>query len=257
MSIEGMLADPWTRNLAAAGVTFGLMLVWLRSMDALAHRGRLSPRLSRKIIHIGTGPFFVACWTLFSEAPQARWLASLIPLAITTQFALVGLGVIDDPAAVQAMSRSGDRREILRGPLYYGLVFVIVTLVFWRHSAAGILALMVLCGGDGVADLVGRRFGKRKIPWSHGKTWAGSAGMFLGSIVFGLGALALFNALGYFVPALQAAQTVLAVALIAFVATIVESLPLKHIDNLTTTLATLAASWLLIQPLGLWQATFL
>jgi phytol kinase len=38
--------------------------------------------------------------------------------------------VIKDSSAVDAMSRTGDRREILRGPLYYGVAFVVLTLVF-------------------------------------------------------------------------------------------------------------------------------
>jgi phytol kinase len=78
-----------------------------------------------------------------------------VPFAITVQFALIGLGVMKDEASVKAMSRSGDRREILRGPLFYGIVFVVMTLVFWKSSPVGMLALMLMCGGDGMADILG------------------------------------------------------------------------------------------------------
>ena len=110
-------------NFIATIITFAVALAWLRINDYAAHRGWMSSHLSRKIIHIGTGPFFVACWLLFNEAPISRYLAALVPLAITAQFALVGTGVIRDESAVRAMSRSGDRREILRGPLFYGILF--------------------------------------------------------------------------------------------------------------------------------------
>lgn len=83
-----------------------------------------------------------------------------MPLIISLQFVAVGLGWIKNEAAVKAMTRTGNRLEILRGPLYYGIAFVVVTLGWWRNSPVGILALMALCGGDGLADIVGRRLGK-------------------------------------------------------------------------------------------------
>ena len=141
-------------------ITFGMAILWLRVNDFAAHRGWMSSALSRKIIHMGTGPIFVLCWLLFPDTGLARYLAALIPLAITVQFALVGFGVIKDQSAVDAMSRSGDRREILRGPLFYGIVFVVLTILYWKDSPIGLLALMLLCGGDGLAD-VGARGGRR------------------------------------------------------------------------------------------------
>ena len=67
------------------------------------------------------------------------------------------------------MSRTGDRREILKGPLFYGIIFVIITVVYWKDSPTGIVALMLMCGGDGLADIVGRAYGKLKIPWNKNK----------------------------------------------------------------------------------------
>ena len=144
-------------NYIALVVTFALSLVFLRLMDFIAHRGWLDGKLSRKIIHIGTGPMFVLCWLLFNDAPSARWLAALVPFAITFQFALIGFGVIKDDASVKAMSRTGDPKEILRGPLYYGIMFVLMTTLFWKDTPIGIAALMIMCGGDGIADVIGRR----------------------------------------------------------------------------------------------------
>jgi len=97
-------------NIGALAITFAAALGWLRLMDYFAHRGWIESRLSRKVIHIGTGPIYVLCWLLFDSAPSARWLAVLVPLAITIQFAMIGLGILKDEASVKAMSRSGDRR---------------------------------------------------------------------------------------------------------------------------------------------------
>ncbi|MBT3391413.1 MAG: phosphatidate cytidylyltransferase [Chloroflexi bacterium] len=231
-------------NYIALIITFTAALLWLRLNDFAAHRGWISSHLSRKIIHMGTGPIFVLCWLLFNDAPAARYLAALVPLAITAQFALVGLGVMKDEAAVQAMSRSGDRREILRGPLFYGIVFVVLTVIYWKDSPIGIIGLMLMCGGDGLADIVGRRWGKAKLPWAKDKSWLGSLGMLLGGWSFALGVVWVFVMLGVF-PAPFSAY-VLPISIIAIAGTLVESLPIRDSDNITVTLtAVLLGHWLL------------
>ena len=231
-----------TQNLIALVITFGLALLWLRLNDYAAHHGWISSDLSRKIIHMGTGPIFVFCWLLFINNPSARYLAALVPLAITAQFFLVGIGLIGDVAAVQAMSRSGNRREILRGPLYYGIAFVLITVLFWYDTPIGILALMLMCGGDGLADIIGRRFGKRKIPWNPKKSWAGSVGMFAGGWLFAAFVLGIYTVMGIFqTPFFSLLPSI---TIIALAATLVESFPLNDIDNITITLTAIV--------LGIW-----
>jgi len=246
MWLEPYFANRLTQDIVATIITFAVALVWLRAMDGLAQRGVIDNRLSRKIIHIGTGPIFVLCWNLFSSATIARYLAALVPLAVTAQFALVGFGLMKDSAAVEAMTRHGDPREILRGPLYYGIVFILCTVLFWRHSPVGILALMLMCGGDGLADVVGRRWGRRKLPIGSEKSWAGSAAMLLGGFVFAFAFVALFNLFGDFQPPLDLAATAWKVALISLAATLVEALPFHDIDNITLTITgVLLGLWLL------------
>ena len=36
-----------------------------------------------------------------------------------------------------------------------------------------------MCGGDGFADIVGRRIGRTKVPWNRGKSLEGSLAMFV------------------------------------------------------------------------------
>src|SRR5215203_4788867 len=164
-------------------LTFAIAIAFLRLMDFFAHRGWIESKTSRKLIHIGTGPIFVLCWLMFPDLPVSRWLAALVPLLITVEFALVGTGILRDEAAVKAMSRKGDRREILRGPLFYGIMFVAITLIYWRDSLIGIPALMMMCGGDGIADIVGRRVRSARLPWSHEKSVAGTLSVFVGGWV--------------------------------------------------------------------------
>lgn len=215
----------------ALAITFIISILWLRLNDTLAHRGLVSSQLSRKIIHVGTGPIFVMCWALFPDQPAARYLAALVPFGITVQFALVGLGVIKDEAAVAAMSRTGNRREILRGPLFYGIVFVLLTIIFWLDRPIGMIALMMLCGGDGLADIFGKRIRSARLPWSPGKTLAGTIAMFAGGWLFAVGIVWFFLVIGVFSDGLG--QYLGSITLIALVATLVESLPLRDIDNLS------------------------
>jgi phytol kinase len=220
-------------NFVALVITFAVALAWLRVNDYAAHRGWISSHLSRKIIHIGTGPLYVACWLLFTDAEYSRYLAALVPFSITIQFFLVGTGIMRDEAAVQAMSRTGDRREILRGPLYYGILFVILTIVYWKDSPIGMVALMLMCGGDGLADILGRRYGTKKIPWNSNKSLTGSAGMLIGGWTLSAGILALYVGMGIFKSPLTIYLAPLTV--IALACTLVESLPIHDADNLTVT----------------------
>ncbi len=224
-------------------ITLIVALVEIRSLDFAAHRGWIESRLSRKLIHILTGPLFVLCWLLFPDVWYARWLAALVPLLFTVQFALIGLGIVKDEASVKAMSRSGDRREILKGPLFYGIIFVVMTLVYWKDSPIGMTALMLMCGGDGLADVMGRGLKSAPLPWSRGKTWFGTLGMFLGGWVVAVFILAIFVSAGVF-PA-PFGGYLLPVTLIALAGTVVESLPLEDVDNITVTLVAVALGHLL------------
>jgi phytol kinase len=213
--------------------TFAIAIFFLRFMDFLAQRGVIESRLSRKFIHIGTGPIFVLCWLMFPDVPVSRWLAALVPLLITVQFALVGTGIIKDEAAVKAMSRTGDRGEILRGPLFYGIVFVAITLLYWKDSLIGIPALMIMCGGDGIADIVGRCVRSPKLPWSRAKSVAGSLSVFFGGWLLTMFIFAIYVWAGVFVG--PVARFLFPVAWIALGAALVESLPFKDVDNITLT----------------------
>jgi len=230
-------------NLVALGITLVIALFWLRINDFFAHKGWVSSSISRKIIHIGTGPIFVLCWLLFNDAPIARYLAAIVPLGITLQFAAVGTGIIKDPSAVDAMSRTGDRREILRGPLFYGIAFVLLTVLFWRNSPIGIVALMVLCGGDGLADIIGKSIPSAALPWSKKKSVAGSLTMLLGGFILAISILGIFVWQGYF-PGPFSAYLV-PVGIIAVVTTLIESLPFADIDNLTVPLVSVLLGFLL------------
>lgn len=218
-------------NLAAFVITLLLSVLWLRFVGYAVLKNWIPNTISRKVIHIGTGPLFVLCWVLFDTGFETRFLAAIVPLISTVQFALAGFGIIRDRASVQSMSRSGVQKELLKGPFYYGLAFIGITLLFWKTSPIGIVALMILCGGDGVADLFGKQFGKTLLPWSKEKTWVGSIAMLIGGFLLSLLVLIIFNSLGI----LTISFPIIFIKLfsIALVSTLIESISKSDADNIT------------------------
>jgi phytol kinase len=223
----------------AVVITFSIALAWLRFMDWVAARGYVDNRLSRKIIHVGTGPFFVLCWLLFPDNQYSRYLASLVPLLFTIQFTLIGIGVIKDQATVDAICRTGNPREMLLGPLFYGIVFVALTIIYWTDSPIGIIALMLLCGGDGLADIFGSKIKSKRLPWSKQKSIAGTSSMFIGGWVFSILMMIVFILAGRFL--LTISEIIYPVTILVLIGTAVESLPFHDVDNLTIPAAIMAA----------------
>lgn len=72
------------------------------------------------------------------------------------------------------------RSELLAGPLFYVIVLLAATLLSWRTSAIGLTALAMMCGGDGVADIVGRNIPGPKLPYNSEKSVYGTSAMLLG-----------------------------------------------------------------------------
>lgn len=222
-------------NIAAFLITLTLSILWLRFVGYAVIKGWISNTISRKIIHIGTGPLFVICWLLFDSAPYVRFLAVTVPLISTIQFGLAGLGIIKDRSSVESMSRSGAQKELLKGPFLYGLVFIGITLVFWRTTPVGVIALMVLCGGDGLADIFGKCFGKATLPWATSKTWAGSIAMFVGGILLSLLIIWVFDLAGIF--AIDFNGLIPKLFVVSLISTLVEAISKSDIDNFTVPLA--------------------
>jgi len=226
------------RDLVATCVSFASALAWLEFCNALAARHIVGSPLARKIVHIGTGPIFLFTWLLFSESDRARFLAALVPLSISARFAAIGVGLVKDDEAVKAMSRSGVASELLGGPMLYGLVFVAATLLGWRSSPTAVATLMILCGGDGFADIVGRQYGASlPLPWTNRKSWPGSIAMLLGGIALTIAMLAVFVAAG----AIEAFPPLLEVIFVALAATAAESLPIGEDNVIVSVVCALVA----------------
>eukprot|EP00956_Cyclotella_meneghiniana_P015508 scaffold23809_cov62-Cyclotella_meneghiniana.AAC.14 len=176
---------------------------------------KLDSRDARKIIHTLSGPLFIFVWPLFSHALGARVFATIVPFLNGIRLFVAGTGterVGSDTAKsnkngqkaynksnektgievdlANAISRSGDAKEALQGPFVYVIVLLCCTFFFWVDTPIGIVAVATMAVGDGLADLMGRRFGAtNKWPFNKRKSIAGSSAFVIGSVVGSFGLL--------------------------------------------------------------------
>ncbi|KAK4385598.1 putative phytol kinase, chloroplastic [Sesamum angolense] len=227
------------QDAAATALVVGGAYVLVSTFDNLTRRNIIEQTLSRKLVHILSGLLF---WHP-GQSSGARYFASVVPSLNCLRLVMNGLSLTTDEGLIKSVSREGKPEELLRGPLYYVLVLILCAIVFWRESPVGMISLAMMCGGDGIADIMGRRFGSVKIPYNPQKSWAGSISMFLFGFLVSIGMLYYFAVLGYI--QLEWMQTLERVALVSFVATLIESLPTTGIvdDNISVPLASMVTSF--------------
>ncbi|KAL4357653.1 hypothetical protein HN51_028944 [Arachis hypogaea] len=239
---RGVPVDDLFYNGGATVAVLGGAYALVSAFDALTHRNILNQGLSRKLVHIMSGLLFLASWPIFSNSTEARYFAAFVPFVNLLRLLVNGLSLASDEGLIKSVTREGDPKELLRGPLYYVLMLMLCALVFWRESPIGVVSLAMMCGGDGVADILGRRFGSMKIPYNQKKSWAGSISMLVFGFLVSIGMLYYYSVAGLM--QLNWESTVSRVAVVSLVATIVESLPVTKVvdDNISVPLATMAVA---------------
>ncbi|XP_020583184.1 probable phytol kinase 2, chloroplastic isoform X2 [Phalaenopsis equestris] len=136
-------------DIFSAGLTLGVVLGLLIFWGEIAKRSFFEQTTIRKLVHISVGLVFMFCWPLFSPSPLAPFLAAVAPGINIIRMLLLGLGIWKNEAVVKSMTRKGDYRELLRGPLCYACSLTLSTTIFWRTSPIAIAAICNLCAGDG------------------------------------------------------------------------------------------------------------
>ncbi|XP_039820662.1 mRNA turnover protein 4 homolog isoform X2 [Panicum virgatum] len=140
---------PLVRDAGAAVLTGVAAAVVLRFWEEVANRALLDQKLCRKLVHISVGLVYFLMWPLFSsEDMYAPFLAPLILIVNIVKVTVIGLSVVKDEGVVNSMTRHGDHRELLKGPLYYACAITLTTMVFWRTSPISIAVICNLCAGD-------------------------------------------------------------------------------------------------------------
>ncbi len=196
------------RDVAALVFSIVAASLFVKACTYSVTIGKLQPRDARKIIHTFSAPLFMLVWPLFSNAYGARVFASIIPLVNAVRLYLAGTGSSGENTSdksenelAQAISRSGNAKEALEGPFVYVMVLLFFTFFCFTDSPVGVIAIATMAAGDGLADLIGRRFGSNnKWSFNKDKSVAGSAAFVSGATVASYGLISWLTGFGVMDP---------------------------------------------------------
>lgn len=199
---------------------------------------------TRKGVHITAG-CYVFFWLMASDNGWARYVAAILPFLTVIIFLLIGLKLVPGKFMVESMSRTGEPFDLIKGTLFYALVMTLICIFIWKDQPWGLIVIMTIAWGDGIAPIAGRFFGKHKYKSIGGveKTLEGSIGMYIFSVAFSYLIVFIF---GYANGAnwLFGADWVWGKILIVCLAgTIAEGLSPTDFDNLIVPIVMVLISW--------------
>jgi phytol kinase len=228
------------QDVIAFCISTAVMLVWMELVAFLAQARIIPLWQQRKILHIFTGPIYIMTWALFSHGMKGAIAAALVPAGMTLKFFLVGAGYFPDTKTIAISTRNNDRRELLKGPVFYGIIFILATLFYWK-KVDGIIYLFILCFGDGMAEIMGRSFGQgNRLFWSPKKSLAGMIGFIGAGYIATLLFLQVYSGILFqdLPNQLQESQHVgRRILYTVIVGALIESLPIDDYDNFTVFLS--------------------
>lgn len=125
-----------------------------------------------------------------------------------------GVSIAFISTVTSAAARERDRDRFVLGPVTLAIGAMLALLLYPEPAAS--IAIYALAFGDGLSSIVGKLVGRTRIPFTGGKTLAGSFTCFVAVFVIA------FRMTGRPLPSL----------LVAFGATLLEALPTKDLDNI-------------------------
>jgi phytol kinase len=211
--------------LQIGAVAIWLGLVFLAS--EILHRFKQDPELVRKVVHIGTGNVLLIAWWLHIPT----WLC-------------LGSGVIFSAIALAShytniLPMLNDVGRKTYGVFYYALsITVLVALLWERYPQYAVIGIMVMSWGDGMAALIGKRFGKHTfVNWGNKRSYEGSFAMFATSLVVTLSILGITHGIR--------ANDIFVAIPVSAIAALLEAYSPGGTDNLSVPLSSAGLSYFL------------
>lgn len=222
--------SPLSLKTAIAGAWVGLIIciAWV-----VGRFTNSEPEIIRKIVHIGTGNVIVIAWWLDIPAfvgIYAAILASIVTL-LSYKFPIL--------PGINSVGRHS------WGTFFYAVSIGVLIAVFWylHQPQYAVLGIMIMTWGDGLAALIGKRFGKHKyIIFDSTKSWEGSLTVTLMSYLICV-SLLLFTQGNIW-------QTWIVSLIVSLIATILETFSYLGIDNLTVPIGSAASAYIFMQLLS-------
>lgn len=152
---------------------FGLLFI----VEAIGRRLKWQQAFTRKIIHIGAGMWIWGILALFDT-----WTIGVIPFAtfIVLNFVFYRFQIFKAMDAVDSSP----------GTVYFAISITVLFALLWRTGGAldrvpvAAAAVMAMTWGDGLASIIGQRYGKRPYTtFGHPRSREGSVAMAIGAFV--------------------------------------------------------------------------
>lgn len=170
--------------------------------------------ITRKIVHVGVGMTALAVTIIFRD-----WTVAIIgPLAF------IAINYFSYRRKIFQSIEIAEERQL--GTIYFPLSFVILTPLFWSRPALLAAAFMPMTWGDAAAAILGKRFGAHPFRlFGQLSSVEGSVAMFVFAFIATVLALIAFG---------QPSGLSTGIAFVtALIATVVEAMSPKGMDNLT------------------------
>ncbi|BAY84208.1 hypothetical protein NIES267_37040 [Calothrix parasitica NIES-267] len=213
--------NPFIQNIIITAITFIYVFGLVAVMNFCVSRLNLPQDISRKVTHIGAGSL-IGFLTFYNDLHWSKYLNVTIFVVWIILLIQKGLFASDEDEAVKTMTRNGDKSELLKGPLYFVIVATICGTLFYK-TFPGIMAIATLGWGDGIAPIVGSRYGRLKYEVLSNKSVEGSLSMLI----------AAFAASTFFVWLIIPTElNLLRIFLLCVIATVVEACSPKEVDNI-------------------------
>lgn len=219
------------REVIALAVSYLFVFSVIGAASMMLATGRISPFITRKLVHIGVSNWWILAMLLF----QSRAVALIGPIS----FIIINY-ISYRKHIFAAMEHEIPHNNL--GTIYFPVSLTIMVLLTFEGPmpmTAGAGAILVLGYGDGLAAIIGNALSEksRTIPLiSRKKTVAGSTAMFAASAAV----LCLIQALAG--GGLETAD-LLPIALISAAAALVEAVTPYGLDNISIPLAVGLLSW--------------
>lgn len=251
-SIEGAIGENWpqarcicrfeaafmpTPLLPTPLLQIGLVTGWLILVggvaEGLKRRTAIDPEITRKIVHIGAGQVILLAW----------WLRTPTWMGIVAAVLFSAIALLSHRYPILPGINSVGRDSL--GTFFYAVSIGLLIAWFWpqwtpQYAALGIL---VMTWGDGLAALVGQRYGTHAYQlWDTRKSLEGSGTMWAASLVVCLAILG--STAGWSIPVVWMSLG------ISLLATLLEAFSKYGIDNLTVPVGTAAVAYGLMSWVG-------
>jgi phytol kinase len=222
---------PFWLQIAAVAIWVSLILFVAWLVNRFASK---DPEIVRKIVHIGTGNVILLAWWL-DIPPIVGITASILASAVT---------LLSYRFPILPGINSVGRKSF--GTFFYAVSIGVLIAWFWtlQKPQYAVLGILVMTWGDGLAALVGQRFGQNKYKvFGRQKSWEGSLTMSV--VSFLISSSILVSVQG------NLWQTWLISLTVALVATGLEVVSFLGIDNLTVPLGSAVLAYVLSQLMGI------